>query len=348
MAQLEIGQEYPAPNEAEYIQSLVETLTAQIQKDYPTGIMRRDAHPKPHGIVHAEFSVEPNLPENLRVGVFKEVKTFPCWIRFSNSGGTGGIHPDKNPDVRGMGIKLIGVEGEKILPEDKDAVTQDFLVASYPVFVVKNAIDFSVLAAGLGKSDYLKLLAFYLNPFHLRLRELMLLIKSQQKCANVLGQRYWSMVPSKLGDGQAVKYSAIPRSKVDNTMPKTPSDNFLRDRLRAHLADQEAIFDFCVQLQKNPQTMPVEDARIEWKESESPFIKVATIRIPPQKFESEEQERFGENLSYTPWHSLPEHHPLGGINRARRVVYDAISGFRHRLNGIERREPKVMKFFEKE
>lgn len=347
MAQLEIGQEYPAPDEAKYIQSLVDTLTAQIQKDYPTGIMRRDAHPKPHGIVHAEFIIESNLPENLRVGVFKEVKTYPCWIRFSNSGGTGGIHPDKNPDVRGMGIKLIGVEGEKILPDEKNEVTQDFLVASYPVFVVKDAVDFSTLAAALGKKAYLKLLTFYFNIFDLRLRELTLLIKSQQKCANILGQRYWSMVASQFGEGQAVKYSAIPRSKVDTTMPKEPSDNFLRDRLRAHLSDQEALFDFCVQLQKNPHTMPVEDARIEWKESESPFIKVATIRIPPQKFESEEQERFGENLSFTPWHSLPEHRPLGGINRARRVVYEAISEFRHRLNGLQRREPKVMKPFEK-
>ncbi|MEQ8672047.1 MAG: catalase family protein [Aggregatilineales bacterium] len=347
MSQLEIGQEYPASNEAQYIQSLVETLTAQIQKDYPTGIMRRDAHPKQHGVVHAEFIIEQSLPENLRVGVFKEAKTYPCWVRFSNSGGTGGIHPDKNPDVRGMAIKLIGVEGEKILPEESNEVTQDFLVASYPNFIVKNAIDFSVLAAGLGKKDYLKLFLFFFNPFHLRLRELMLLIKSQGKCANVLGQRYWSMVASQLGAGQAVKYSAIPRSKVDNTLPTTPSDNFLRDRLKAHLSDQEATFDFCVQLQTNPDTMPIEDARVEWKESESPFIKVATIRIPPQSFDSEAQESFGENLSYTPWHSLPEHRPLGGINRARKVVYEAISEFRHRLNGVERREPKVMKPFEK-
>jgi len=46
-----------------------------------------------------------------------------------------------------------------------------------------------------------------------------------------------------------------------------------------------------------------------------------------------------EQLSFTPWHSLPEHQPLGSINRARRVIYEAVSEFRHRINGTKRMEP---------
>ena len=339
MTTYELATEYPAPDEAEHYQRLIDVLMAQMRKDYPTGIMRRDAHPKQHGVVRAEFTVADDLPESLRVGVFSTPQTFPCWIRYSNSGGTGGIHPDSKRDVRGMAIKLVGVEGDKILPDEQDAVTQDFLLATHPVFIVRNGVDFAQLAAGLGGPDVLKLLAFFFNPFNLRLRELMLLIRSQQTCANLLGQQYWSMVPSLLGEGQAVKYTAIPRTTVNTNLPANPTDNFLRERLRAHLAEQEAVFDFCVQVQTNPYTMPVEDARIQWDEADSPFIKVATIRIPAQTFDSPEQEQFGEQMSYTPWHSLPEHRPLGGVNRARRVVYEAISRFRHEYNNAPRTEP---------
>ena len=45
-----------------------------------------------------------------------------------------------------------------------------------------------------------------------------------------------------------------------------------------------------------------------------------------------EQLRFCEDLSYTPWHSLEAHRPIGGINRARRPVYEATSKFRHEQN----------------
>ena len=62
--------------------------------------------------------------------------------------------------------------------------------------------------------------------------------------------------------------------------------------------------------------------------------------IPRQTFDTTARMSFGENLSYTPWHCLPEHRPLGGINRARRVVYEAISKVRHKSNNEPRREPE--------
>ena len=63
------------------------------------------------------------------------------------------------------------------------------------------------------------------------------------------------------------------------------------------------------------------------------------LHIPAQQVDSAAQRAFGENLSFTPWHSLPEHRPLGGINRARKIVYAAISTFRHAQNGVPRQEP---------
>jgi len=47
-----------------------------------------------------------------------------------------------------------------------------------------------------------------------------------------------------------------------------------------------------------------------------------------------------ENLSYSPWHALKEHEPVGAINRARLPVYEQMARLRHEMNGICRRAPQ--------
>jgi hypothetical protein len=66
---------------------------------------------------------------------------------------------------------------------------------------------------------------------------------------------------------------------------------------------------------------------------------VATIHIPSQSFQSEARKELAENLSFTPWHTLADHQPLGGINRVRRAVYESISSTRHNRNGVQMSEP---------
>ena len=85
--------------------------------------------------------------------------------------------------------------------------------------------------------------------------------------------------------------------------------------------------------------MLIEDSMTEWQETQAPFYQVATIHIPQQIFETPEQNQFCENLSFTPWHALLEHKPLGAINRMRKVIYDRISQVRHEMNSIHRSEP---------
>ncbi len=97
------------------------------------------------------------------------------------------------------------------------------------------------------------------------------------------------------------------------------------------------MFDFAIQLHKSG--MPIEDPTIEWLERDAPFVRVARVVIPQQTFDDPERLAFGEALSFTPWHGLDAHRPLGGINRVRRSVYEAISTLRHDLNGAVREEP---------
>ena len=91
--------------------------------------------------------------------------------------------------------------------------------------------------------------------------------------------------------------------------------------------------------------MPVEDAVTVWDERLSQFQKVASICISKQSFVSHEQFRFAEDLSFNPWHALPHHRPLCGINRARRAIYEAISKYRHEKNGVPSREPTGEEIF---
>jgi len=156
--------------------------------------------------------------------------------------------------------------------------------------------------------------------------------------ANPLDVQYWSMVPILMGDRPA-KLSVRPSRPRGDTMPEQRTPDFLREVMAAQLSTQEVCFDFLVQLQTDPRAMPVEDPRIRWDEAKSPYRKVATLRIPAQRFDSPAQMKFAEDLSYTPWHCLPEHRPLGGVNRCRFSVYREISRIRHAANGVNRREP---------
>jgi catalase len=334
---LALATEYPPPNETEETGRLTDMLLAKLRKDYPPGTpTRRDAHAKHHGCVRAEFIIEPNLPADMRVGVFREPRTYQSWVRFSNQDGV--PNPDIKGDIRGMAIKLMGVEGEKILDVEKHEQTQDFILISHPVFVTKDVAEFRQLIKAM-TGGFLHLGWFFLNPFNLHLRSLKNLWTSLQRYGNPVEIRYFSTTPYLFGDRRAVKYSTRPQAAGATAVPANPSPDFLKEALKKTLANGEARFDFLVQFQLDPVRMPIEDPGALWSEEASPFHKVATVRILQQTFDSPEQMEFGENISYTPWHSLPEHRPLGGINRARKLAYRIISEFRHQVNNKPRREP---------
>ena len=333
----ELAKEYPSPNEAELIEKLLAIRRKRV-KQGPAGSFVRESHPKHHGCVRAELIVEPDLPDDLRVGVFATATTYPAFIRFSNASSlqrNGTFRADRKHDVRGMAIKLMGVEGEKLLADEKNETTQDFLLISTDALIANDLASFVKL---LGEPSPLTLLWFFFNPFNPHLRELGIGLRSVKRHANPLDIEYFSVVPFLFGD-RAVKFRARPVVDVPGKIPRRPAADFLREAMQQRLAGGEARFDFMVQVQTDPYQMPVEDPSIVWDERASPYRKVATIRIPSQRFDSPEQMAFCENLSFTPWHSLPEHRPLGGLNRARKVVYEALSKLRHQLNDVERQEP---------
>lgn len=335
---MNLGEEEVGPDEQRYFERIATIIADEQKRRYAKDVkpMHRDAHAKHHGVVRAEFIVDADLPPELRVGIFAEPRTFDAYIRFSN--GEGRLKSDKKADARGMAIKLLGVLGEKLLDEERDATTQDFLMITHHTFFVRTLPDYISLVENATRGTPLRHF-FGWNPFAWRLREVRHVKQALKVIANPLTTQYWSTVPFAFGKGLAAKWSARPQASQDAANAEPRGDSYLRDAMAQTLRERDVSFDFMVQLQTDAERMPIEDSTIEWDESVSPYRKVATIRIPKQEFDREEQHVLAENLSFTPWHSIPEHRPLGNMNRTRKHVYETISKLRHAHNGVPRKEP---------
>ena len=318
------------------IAEILRIIKLKLGEQFPPGRgdMRRDAHPKHHGAVRAELVVEPNLPAELAVGVFAAPRSYPAWVRFSN--GSGAIQPDHMRDGRGIAIKLMDVPGPKLM--DDESRTQDFLFINHDVFAVKDASDYVELFRIIERDGAPTKFFLSANPFKWHLKELANANKIRVQISNLLTLRYWTMTPYLMGE-QPAKFSMRPQVLSNTGAPPNSSPDYLREVMAAQLARESVAFDFMAQLQTDASSMPVEDPRIRWEPAQSPWRKVATLRIPSQAFDTPAQLQFAEDLSYSPWHSVPEHQPLGGVNRCRRIVYRAISEFRHQANGRPVFEP---------
>jgi len=326
------------PDEQALARAIGLAIEKSIRSDYLPGSARRDAHPKAHGCVRAEFEIVDTLPANLAKGVFIPGKTYQAWVRFSN-GSRDPNRADSKGDARGMAIKLLGVPGTKLIEDDAQATTQDFILINHPVFFANDPQRYLALIESTTSDSFFKKLR---APFALGFKGSLIAWKmSRKKISNPLQTRYWSMVPYRLGTGPervAVKYSARSCLASADPMPRKPGKNFLRDALRKSLQDADVCMEFLVQ-PRTSERMSVEDSMTEWREADAPFYKVATLRIPRQSFATAQQDEFCEALAFSPWHALPEHKPLGATNRLRKVIYDHISRVRHAMNSSDRQEP---------
>ncbi|MEP1085414.1 hypothetical protein [Algoriphagus sp.] len=330
----QLGQEYVQEDEDLIAYKMIQEFEAQVSRMYKDKKMLRQVHTKMHGCVKASFQVEKDLPDNLKVGVFAGVpKNYHAWVRFSN--GNTKPQKDRKKDIRGAAIKLLGVPGDKILNDELTAETQDFLLMSTETFFAKTVKELSRLLNAMTSPNFIKSNLFILNPLLWPI--LRRAIKSKVSCRNPLEIPYWSTQPYQFGQGQAVKYHLRPSPSNNIVVENTTDRDYLRYNLAQTLHDNEAKFDFFVQFQTDAEAMPIEDPTVAWT---SQNIKVATLTIHPQVFDSNAQLAYGDNLSFNPWHSLPEHRPLGGFNRVRKRVYEVMSKFRHDKNKLPDVEPK--------
>ena len=288
----------------------VETITLAAAKD---GVIPRFNQPKTVGCVAAEFRVHADIPDELKHGLFAQAGAYPATLRFANAS----YMDDDKKDIRGLSIRVANVQGDVLWGEPG---YQDFVLNSYPALFVATPEAFLDFIRARQKGEELK---FFINPLKPHIKSLMIVFKARAQHLSPLDIRYWSTVPFRLGEdnGQVVKYSVTPCSNYTTTQAVDPGPNQLRAAIKAHLQREAACFHFGVQLQKDPQSMPIEDASVIWDEDVSPFQTVATLTIAKQDFDTPEALDACERSSFNPWQCLAAHEPLGRMNAVRKMVY---------------------------
>jgi hypothetical protein len=306
--------------------------TRAARRKDPKAKALRGVHPKHHGLLRAKFTVNDNLPTRYTYGVFQPGASYEAWIRISNMSPDG--KADVERDARGFAIKLEGVKAGDEIPEWQIGAggVQDFLLASHPVFIVRDVRDYTLLQRVLATKQPSLRGALFLAR---RPRELMILKKALRGAIDhVLNVDYHSMIPYALGP-RVVKYLVRPVTPIaSKPVPSKPSKDYLRERMQETLDPQRGhrvTFEFCFVVPRG--TPPsVEDACAEWTRDRVTIIPAATIEVDPQDFSAPERMAHAESIEFTPWHTLREHRPLGSLSRARFAVYRESQEHRARAN----------------
>jgi catalase len=262
---------------------------------------------------------------------------YDALVRFSNARGE--VLGDLSKDQRGIAIRLKTDPAASLSPND-DSNIQDFLMTNTPISFARNPVQFievgEILLGGIG-GVVPRLVAKY--GFREARRILGVFLAPVVSFKPFQMNEYWSRTSYQFGNTQVrflIRPSAgskmltssqqlfgVLRSLLQGGQQK---DHYLREKLREALREADVRFDFCIQLFVDGKRTPIEEAYIEWKESDSPPIAIATLIIPKQDLDSQLQQEM-EDMAFNPWNTN-EFTPLGLINLARKDVYDASASHR--------------------
>ena len=346
--------EVQEPDETETGRQLVETLLEISEITYKdSGHAVRSVHAKAHGLLHAELVVADGLPPTLAQGLFAKAGRYPVLMRFSTI--PGDILDDSVSVPRGLGIKIVGVEGER-LPGSEGDTTQDFLMVNGPAFAAPTAKAFlknlELLAGTTDRAEGLKkVLSATLRGVETLLEAVggesgTLKALGGHPETHILGETFYSQAPLRYGDYIA-KISLAPVSPeltalTDAHLNVNGVPNGLREAVQAFFRAQSGIWELRAQLCTDLDAMPVEDSSQPWPEDQSPYVTVGTITAPPQEsWSAANIKAIDDGMSFSPWHGIDAHRPLGSIMRVRRDAYQSSAGFRGSHNGCPMHEPRA-------
>ena len=338
--------ESPSDGEQEAIADLRHSfshIVEQTSKDYGRAV--RGVHAKGHGILQGTLQVQDGLPTTLAQGLFAQSGSHEAILRFSTS--PGDILDDAVSSPRGVALKVLAVPGELLAGSEQDGA-QDFVMVNGPVFGAPTPAAFAknvkLLAGTTDKAEGAK--AAFSGV--LRVVESAIEALGGQSSlitqlggapeVHPLGETYYSQTAFRYG-AYIAKFALVPVSPglialTGDKVDVHDRPDALREVIREVMIEQGGNWELRVQLCADLDKMPIEDPTVKWDEQVSPYVTVATLRVEPQTAWihgiSEQQE---DRLSFSPWHGLAAHRPLGAINRARRIIYDFSADYRANYNG---------------
>ncbi len=312
----------------------------------------RDAHAKSHGILKGRLSVHPPFYKELAQGIFQPGREYPVVARLSSSHGD--VHSDEVRSLKGLAVKVIGVEGRKLLSGREDEVTQDFLFVNLPVLPfgdVATYLEMQRKEEGriLNNEPPPGFIGEIASTASTALKSLGLTSGSLDVVGppahHILGETFHSMAAIRFG-AYVAKLSVAPLSPSVSELAGRAVDidgnsSRYRDLVVQFFRTNAAEYEIRAQLCTDLERMPVEDASVVWDPELSPHLPVARLIFEPQDAYSPARRVYGDEvLSFNPWHCIEEHRPLGSVMRARIAAYEASTRFRHAMNGQPSVEPR--------
>ena len=363
------------PFEAKYIALTVEdernikTITDDIKSyigrsdkasnvDYHT----RDAHAKGYCALKAKFEILENIPKEYAQGLYATSGIHDAVIRFSN--GASRVSPDRKLGLaQGLAIKVFDVPGKKLAPGEEESTTFDFNLINHPVFFCNKIEDYAYISklflelpeyAEKGARGKAKLAFNWLTNYGSRLptKESFKTFKAVLgfttiEPKNTLLYDFHSQGVVRHGDYMAkirVKPTVLSAKKVNRReVDINAREEAIRPLIIEEMREHDYQFDVQIQLCHNLKKQPIEEITTQWKESDAPFVTVATLTIPCQDVPDDGYFDIMENLSFTPFRCLEENRPIGNLQQSRLKAYQIASETRHRLNDVKRQEPKSLK-----
>ncbi len=347
--------EVRADDEAETIQGLNEQfrlIQETTAKDYGTAV--RGVHAKGHAILKGKLEVLSGIAPAVAQGLFAAPGSYDALLRFSTL--PGDILDDSISVPRGLAIKLFGVPGDR-LPGSENDTTQDFILVNGPAFASPTPKAFlanlKMLAKTTDAGEGLKKgLSGVLQTVNAALETVGIQSPTIQTLGGApnthpLGETYYTQVPLRHGDYIA-KISIAPVSPnltelADSKIDAADRPDALREDMSRVLIEQDSVWEMRVQLCTDLEKMPVEDSSVVWDEKQSPYVAVARLTVSAQpgweRGLSEQQE---QAVSFSPWHGLAAHQPIGGVNRVRKPTYDMSTQFRGQHNGCPVHELRAL------
>src|SRR6266481_166177 len=164
---------------------------------------------------------------------------------------------------------------------------------------------------------------------------------------HILGETFYSQAPLRFDDFIA-KISVAPKSPELKALAQASLNvngvpNGLREAVLDFFGKNGGVWEVRAQLCTDLEHMPIENAAVVWSEEVSPYQRIARITVKPQLAWSEVRSSVvDDGMSFTPWHGLAAHRPLGGIMRVRKAAYEAAKKFRAERNGRIIQEPREM------
>jgi hypothetical protein len=283
------------------------------------GGTERGLHVKGQLGLEAELTIDDGLPEVARQDLGARPGQYRAYVRVSN--GTGSRQPDTKSDVRGFAVKVVGVDGKKIIPGMENARTQDFLCINHPTTAVRNADEFLAIVRAM--QNPLLLVPRLVGAVGLG-RAVGIIRRATKdlgsKMISVATTSYYSAAPVSWGP-YAVKLGFLPRAKPEPGSKPGRGADWLADELSTRVKAGPVVYDFRIQHYLDPKSTPMEDHDVEWQ---SPWLTLGTLTLRQQDPSSNRGRKVAalvERASFDPWHALVEHRPLGNMMRARNHAY---------------------------